>query len=220
MNDSIRLTANGPVTNVAKLLGQSGLTTPNVAIASSRLTVVSDDTADTSAGTGVRKVIVFGYNEGAANEEEVTMNGTGAVTTATSFDYIHGIRISESGANGIEGNITLAVSGGGGTIMILKKDYGRVYDGIIEISRLKYITQVDITGDSTTANTVYEVSIMSQGEKFNTVIETIYWNTALSGVGYKLSSLPVQGLIWIRCKNLKHNHSDNVSVTLTFSEHC
>lgn len=220
MSDSIKLTANGPVTNVAKLLGQSGLTTPNVAIASSRLTVVSDDAADTAAGTGARIIKIIGSNGGVRVVEEVTMNGTGAVTTTSSFTLIKSFSIFSSGANGIEGNITLAVSGGGGTIMILKKDYGRVYDGVVFLERVHYATQIDITGDSTQANTVYEVSIMSQGEKFNTVIETIYWNTELSGVGYKLSSLPVQGLIWIRCKNLKHNHSDNVSVTLTFSEHC
>ena len=218
MNDSIKLTANGPVTNVAKLLGQSGLTTPNVAIASSRLTVVSDDTADTSTGTGARIIKIIGSNGGVRVVEEVTMNGTGSVTTTASFDLVRGMRVSSSGANGIEGNITLAV--GGATIMIFKKDHGRVYDGVISLERVHYATQIDITGDSTTANTVYEVSIMSQGEKFNTVIETIYWNTALSGVGYKLSSLPVQGLIWIRCKNLDHSGADNVSVTLALSKHC
>mgnify|MGYP003662987465 FL=1 len=218
MSDSIKLTANGPVTNVAKLLGQSGLTTPNVAIASSRLTVVSDDTADTSTGTGARIIKIIGSNGGVRVVEEVTMNGTGSVTTTASFDLVRGMRVSSSGANGIEGNITLAV--GGATIMIFKKDYGRVYDGVISLERVHYATQIDITGDSTAANTVYEVSIMSQGEKFNTVIETIYWNTALSGVGYKLSSLPVQGLIWIRCKNLDHSGADNVSVTLALSKHC
>lgn len=50
-NSSLKLTANGPVTNTAKLLGQSGLTTPNVAITSSRLTVVSSNSNDNSTGT-------------------------------------------------------------------------------------------------------------------------------------------------------------------------
>jgi hypothetical protein len=215
---SIKLTANGPVTNVAKLLGQSGLTTPNVAITSSRLTVVSSNANDTSAGTGVRKVKVFGYNDGSFIVEEVTMNGTTAVTTTASFDFIHDIKIYSTGDNGIEGDITLAVSGGS-TVMILKKDYGRTYDGVIEVSRLKYITHIDITGDSTDNNTIYEIAIMSQEGNFNTVLEIIYWNTDLAAHDYNLDNLPVQGLIWVRCKNLKHSGPDNVSVTLHFTDH-
>lgn len=218
-NSSLKLTALGPVTNVAKLLGQSGLTTPNVVITSSRLTLVSSNSNDNSTGTGARRVKVSGTNNtGATVSETVEMNGTTSVTTTASFESVNSMMVVDSGANGIDGDITLAVSGGT-TMMIFKKDFGRVYDGVIMLDKTHYITHIDITGDSTDSNTIYEISIMIQGESFNTVVETIYWNTDLSSHDYNLDHLPIQGVVWIRCKNLKHNGPDNISVTLHFVDH-
>jgi len=213
MRKDVIIHASGPVTNSYGLLGQSGLSEPNQIFSSSRISVVSANAGDSSAGVGVQKISISGFNSGSEQFEEVDMNGTTTVTTTVSFDLIKSISVSGVGASGQQGDITVSIFGGA-TIRVVKKGYLSAHDAVQLFSNTYYVNHIDVTGDSTQANTVYEVNIMRDNGKENVILYTLYWNTDLSAHDYSLDYLPVQGLIWVRCKNLKHNHSDNVSVSI------
>jgi hypothetical protein len=91
--------------------------TPTTATA---LEFVSDDTNDTSAGTGAREVTVIGLD---SNWEEVTQtvttNGTSAVALGTNLTRLYRWYVSSSGtyatqsASSHQGTLTIQESGGG-----------------------------------------------------------------------------------------------------------
>ena len=213
MRKDVIIHATGPVTNSYSLLGQSGLTEPNQFFSSSRVSVVSANAGDSVSGVGVQKVSISGYNNGSAQFEEVDMNGTSTVTTTVSFDVIRSITVSGVGTSGQQGDITVSVFGGA-TISVVKKGYLSTHDASVLLNNTYYVDHIDVTGDSTDANTVYEINIMKDNGVENVIIYTLYWDTEKEIHDYGLDYIPVQGLTWIRCKNLKHNGPDNVSVSL------
>jgi hypothetical protein len=213
MREDIILHAAGEVTNSYELLGQSGLTTPNQLFSSSRVSIVSANAGDSVSGVGVQKVSISGYNNGSAQFEEVDMNGTTTVTTTASFDLIRSISVSGVGTSGQQGDITASVFGGN-TILVVKKGYLSTHDAVIYLANTYYVDHIDITGDSTDSNTIYEVNIMRDNGTENVILYTMYWDTDKSIHDYSLDYIPIQGLIWVRCKNLKHNGPDNVSISI------
>lgn len=83
--------------------------------AASTLTIVSDSTNDTSAGTGARTIAVVGID---ANKElvteVVTMNGTTNVVTTSTWLGVNRIAVLSAGASQYnEGNITVTATTGG-----------------------------------------------------------------------------------------------------------
>jgi hypothetical protein len=214
------LHANGPVENTHSVVGQSGLTSP-VSAGGSRIVVVSSNANDTSGGTGVRTLIIVGKKSGRTDEdltfESLTMNGTSNVTTTSIFDEVHSVAIGESGDNGIDGNIT--ITNGSSTIAKIKADYGILNDAIIQPQGTVIFESICIYGDSTDSNTIYEISIVENSGKNDTVLYTLYWDTDKDTHEYPLRGIVSTGnVVYVRAKNLKHSGPDNVSVKLYYSE--
>ena len=209
------LHANGPVENTHSVVGQSGLTSP-VSAGGSRIVVVSSNANDTSGGTGVRELTLSGFNALEFVQESVTMNGTANVTTTATFTEIVNVSISDSGANGIDGDIT--ITNGSNTISKIKSDYGKVNDAFVYLDRSHRLHSICIYGDSTDSNTIYEISIVINSGKNDTVISTIYWDTDKDTHSYPLGGIVVNGstTMYVRAKNLKHSGPDNVSVKLFY----
>jgi len=90
------------------------------------LEVVSASTNDTSAGTGVRTVLISGLDSArAVITETVTLNGTLPVNTVNSFLRVNLFTSVTSGSGGVNaGDITLRVTGGGTTQSIMRAGYG------------------------------------------------------------------------------------------------
>lgn len=213
----VSIYASGPVSNSNSLIGQSGLTTFNNA-GGNRIVVVSSNANDTSDGTGVRKILLSGTDSnGALLDEEITMNGTTNVTSTAVFNTVLRVTPSETGDNGIDGDIT--VTNGSVTLMKIKSDFGRVNDAVAILNESHYLDEICIYGDSTDTNTVYEISIVQSASKNDIVLHTIYWNTDKDSHIYPLGGILVSGVIFVRAKNLKHNGPDNISIKLTMSRY-
>ena len=213
----VSIYANGPVTNSYSLIGQSGLTTFNNA-GGARIVVTSSDANDTSSGTGVRKILLSGTDSnGALLDEEITMNGTANVTTTAVFNTLTKAIPSESGDNGIDGDIT--ITNGSATLMKIKADYGRVNDAVAFLDESHYLDEICIYGDSTDSNTVYEINIVQSTGKNDIVLHTIYWNTDKDSHIYPLGGILTTGVVFVRAKNLKHSGPDNISIKLTMSRY-
>lgn len=88
---------------------------PTPAAAGEQMTLVSDDAADTSAGTGARTIRIHYLDAtGAEQTEDVTMNGTtGVDTVATDMRFINDFYTLTVGSNGVAvGNLTIIKKGG------------------------------------------------------------------------------------------------------------
>ena len=81
------------------------------------MNVVSDNTADSSTGTGVRTLQIRGLDNNYDEiSEDVTMNGTNAVTTTKSFLVIHRMEMLTAGSIQTNvGDITVTASSAGTT---------------------------------------------------------------------------------------------------------
>ena len=214
IDTSILMHCSGPVTNTARILGQSGITNPNqVFTTAERISIVSTDANDTVAGTGVQKILIRGYKDGEFAYEEVDMSGTVAATTSSSFDEIHNAEVSQVGTGSQGGDITISVSGGS-TIFKMVQGFLGLNEGMLFTKKVLYADQLDITGDSTDSNTIYEISIMNRRGNENVAVYTLYWDTSKSIHDYRLDYVRLTGLIWIRCRNLKHSGPDNVSASM------
>lgn len=91
-------------------VGSAPITYPTTAAA---VSIVSADGADTAAGTGARTLEIQGldadYNQ---RIENVTLNGTSAVTTTKTFIRIFRIKVLTAGSNGgPEGTLTASIGG-------------------------------------------------------------------------------------------------------------
>lgn len=92
--------------------------------------IVSDDVADTSAGTGARTVLVLSLDENLLEQTQVvTLNGTTAVTlTGTHLRPDAIIALTAGSAESNVGTIRLQVSGAGDVRNIMLPDIGRSHD--------------------------------------------------------------------------------------------
>ena len=108
------------------------------------ISVVSDDTNDDEGSTGAEKIKVFGLD---ANynliEEDITMNGTSAVTSTTHTNWIrvYRARVTEAGSSAYnEGNITITI--GGTTVGHIPAEYGQSQQAVYTVpaNHTGYIT--------------------------------------------------------------------------------
>lgn len=96
----------------------------------------SDDTDDTSAGTGARTVIIVGLDTNFDTQTEiVTMNGTTFVDLVrTDWNRINDIFVLTSGSSEAnEGTITLRVDGGGLTRATIRPTLARSFNGFFTV---------------------------------------------------------------------------------------
>ncbi len=87
-----------------ELIDQSGLHATSATV-----DVASDDTNDTSAGTGLRTLLLIGLDDsGVAQSETITMNGQTEATSANTYSAIHGFRgLTYGSVKGSAGNVYL-----------------------------------------------------------------------------------------------------------------
>jgi hypothetical protein len=89
----------------------------NIMTTADTLDIVSTSTADSSAGTGARQLLITGIDENFLSQTEfVTMNGTTAVTTSNTWLGVNRVVVFSSGTgNTNAGDITISDTGTVGT---------------------------------------------------------------------------------------------------------
>lgn len=79
--------------------------------------IASTDANDTAAGTGARRVLIFGINGSyARTTETVSLNGTSNVATVNSYLHIHLIQVSVSGSGNVNAGKITATAQVDGTV--------------------------------------------------------------------------------------------------------
>ena len=139
--------------------------------AASVLTLSSSSTADTSAGTGARTVVIYGldanYNE---ISETVTLNGQTAVSTTNSYLRIFRIIVTSAGSGNQNAGVIYA---GTGTVTtgVPANIYATIAIGdnqtlmalwTVPAGHTAYLLQTDITLATTQNNKYCTVSVVSR----------------------------------------------------------
>ena len=97
--------------------------------AAETIEIVSDNTNDTSAGSGARSVSVEGIlANGDAGVELVTMNGTTVVETVNTYSFIRRLRVQDAGTVAIT---ALATNGNTGLITATAKTSSNIMNCIV-----------------------------------------------------------------------------------------
>ncbi|MBL4753774.1 MAG: hypothetical protein JKY52_09315 [Flavobacteriales bacterium] len=93
--------------------------------------IVSDNAADTSAGTGARTVLITSLDASYVQQTEtVTLNGTTAVTLVNTHFRPVGAQVIDSGsATWNVGELSIQASGGGNQRSVIGATQGRAFDG-------------------------------------------------------------------------------------------
>jgi len=128
--------------------------------AAETLNVVSDDTDDSSSGTGARTVEIEGLDTNwAVITETVTMNGTTNVTTTNSFLRVYRARVVTAGSTGTnEGTITFTNTSSSNVIAQISVDnsgFGQTLMAIYTIPAGKsgYLISLDFSSSKDNEHT-------------------------------------------------------------------
>ena len=119
------------------------------------VSVVSSSINDDAAGparANAHKIIIEGLDSNwAVATEEITLDGTGAVTGSTSFFRVYRAYVTDVGVYGNTnaGNITISI--GGTPVAIIGAGYGQTEMAIYTVpaSKTLYLTQIDAFADTT-----------------------------------------------------------------------
>lgn len=142
------------------------------------LELVSDSAADDSAGTGLRTIRVEGLNTDYEEISEiVTLDGTAAVTLSNSYFRTRIMRALTVGSGSENaGNITLRVSGGGNTRLLMRATQGVTFSSHFTVPTGKTLF---VLGAAAFIPKNEDVTIKTRG-RFGS-------NTAPIGTGLELS---------------------------------
>jgi len=163
--------------------------------------VSSDNTNDIPAGSGARKVTVYGIVDTAGvwaeASEEVTLNGTTAVALATSFIRVHNMEVTEAGGYATvavashSSTITLRVAGAGATWATIIPDgtfgLGQSATGAYSIpsSKVGYVLVTSIAVEATKPATV----VMFSRENANDYATPYSGVMRLHPIGYGIADV-------------------------------
>jgi hypothetical protein len=99
-----------------------------------QLQVVSDNAADTAAGTGARTVLIVGLNAaGAVLTEVVSLNGITPVNTVNLYYRVNGFQCVTAGSAGTNVGMVRVQQLGGTPTSIIPGGYGRSQTGVYTI---------------------------------------------------------------------------------------
>lgn len=130
------------------------------------LEIVSDNTVDTSGGSGAQKISVEGLTASwGVTVQEVTLNGTTPVTLTTDLIRAYRVQVIESGTYANSsigshvGNLTLQEVGGGDTWGVIEasefaKGTSEIGSFTIPLGMTGYISNLDVSTDSSKSATV------------------------------------------------------------------
>jgi len=135
------------------------------------LEILSSNTNDTLLGTGARVVKIYGLNSNWDGiNEEVSLNGTSAVSLSNSYIRITRLYVKQTGTYGGSnlGNITLRVSGGGASCGYIDIGDGQSEQTMYSIPRGKtaYLTKITCEASSSNGSNI----IFLKRENANSVI--------------------------------------------------
>lgn len=107
---------NTAVGGTNEVIAEFGPASPNIMTSADTLDVVSSSANDTSAGTGVRTILITGIDENSELQTEtVTMNGTTPVTTTNSWLGVNRVVSLTAGSGGVAAG-TITIDDNGGTV--------------------------------------------------------------------------------------------------------
>lgn len=115
--------------------------------------VVSDNTNDTSAGTGARSLYIEGLDSNFdLQSETVNMNGTTLVTTTNSYIRLNRAYVATTGTYGgaNTGQLSARVTGGGAFQMYIPASVGQTQRSqyTVPAGKTAYIKRINITAES------------------------------------------------------------------------
>lgn len=115
--------------------------------AATTLEAVSSSANDTSAGTGMRTMIVQGLDANYAEiQESVTMNGTTPVALANSYLRLNVAAVTSAGSGKTNaGTVTIRETGGGTTRGVMEAGYGNMRQAIYTVPAGYTLMVVSVT---------------------------------------------------------------------------
>lgn len=185
------------------VIGLSGLTEPQNELATaSTLTVVSDNTNDTSEGTGAKTVVLNGIDSSGAHlNEVVSMNGTTGVTTSNTYKFLRSIEVNTIGSAGQQGVVTIA--NGGTTIAKIDPNYGVTVDAIktnVDSVRLKKLT---FSPEYTATRQSFQIDVCVKYLASRVlVVRTFIVDNDKCTHEFDLNEELIHGQLFVRAKNL------------------
>lgn len=131
--------------------------------------VVSDDAADTEAGTGARVVRLTGLDANLHTvQEDVVLDGTTPVTTDTEFLRINGAEVIEVGSGGVNAGEIQVSDGDGDVYSTIPAGAGKSLDAVFtapkvpKIHRIVSLYGAVLGGDAKSAN--FQIETRKPGE--------------------------------------------------------
>lgn len=204
-----------------KVIGKSNLSYPgNVFSTEDIIQIVSSDAADTSSGVGAQKVFIEGYdNNGEPLSEELSLNGTSAVSSTNNYRVVSNLYVSATGASGTQGNLTATKKTGGSTVFVISSDYNKQHEAMTATSlltpiRLKYLTFTqEHIGDD---RAVLVEVCGTNGPNHITVYASLVADTREDLINVNLGNIIVEdSIVFVRAKTL-NSHLRDVSVMVVY----
>lgn len=133
---------------------------------------VSDSANDTSAGTGARTIQIWGLDASYAEQTEtITLNGTTAVDSASTYIRVFRAKVLTAGSGGTAaGTITIRVDGAGSTVAEIPVGYNQTEMAVYTVpaGKTAYIFKVygSATGAATKAYCGITLKVRESGGVF------------------------------------------------------
>lgn len=181
--------------------------------------ITSTSVNDTSAGTGMRTVLIRGVNGSyVATSETITMNGTSNVATVNSYLHIHLMQSQTAGTSGVnEGTIT-ATAQTDATVtcsMVIGQGQSESAIYLVPTGYTAYIMKLRARMNNSTANSAATVNLYTIPFGLSLQLKTSIGlnNTGSSFVELDYSNsapfiVPEKSFIKIRCESVTNNNTD------------
>lgn len=181
--------------------------------------ITSSSVNDTSAGTGMRTVLIRGvdasYN---AVSETITMNGTSNVATANSYLHIHLMQSQSAGSGGVNAGTITATAQTDATVtcsMVIGTGQSESSIYLVPTGYTAYIMMVRARMNNSTANSAATVSLFTIPFGLALQLKTSIGlnNTGSSFIELDYSSsapfiVPAKSWIKMRCESVTNNNTD------------
>lgn len=181
--------------------------------------ITSTSVNDTSAGTGMRTVLIRGVNASyVATSETITMNGTSNVATVNSYLHIHLMQSQSAGSGGVNaGTITATAQTDATVTCSMAVGTGQSESAIylVPTGYTAYIMKIRARMNNATANSAATVSLYTipfgLALQLKTSIGINNSGSSFIELDYTASApfvVPEKSWIKLRCDSVTNNNTD------------
>lgn len=181
--------------------------------------IVSSSANDTSAGTGMRTVLIRGINGSyAATSETITLNGTTPVNTVNSYLHIHLMQSQTAGSGGVNAGAITATAATDATITC-QMDIGEGQSAsaiyLVPTGYTAYVMRIRARMNQSTANSAATIGLFTIPFGLSLQLKTSIGvnNTGSSFIELDYTDstpfiIPEKSWIKLRCTNVTNNNTE------------